>query len=129
VTASAPYCWACGERLPDRPPVTCAGCGTDHYANAKPCAGVLVTDEEGRLLLLRRTKDPWQDRWDIPGGFCDVDEHPMQAAVREAKEESGLEVEVTGFLGLWLDRYPDPDQPAVTLNAYYHARAGRAPTR
>lgn len=121
-----PYCSACGQRLPARPPVTCPACGADHYANAKPCAGVLVTDEDGRLLLLRRAKDPWAGRWDIPGGFCDGDEHPITTAVREAREESGLDVDVTGFLGLWLDRYPDPadrDHAEITLNIYYHGRA------
>ena len=124
-----PYCSACAARLPSRPPVTCPACGTEHYSNSKPCAGVLVTDADGRLMLLRRAKEPWQGRWDIPGGFCDIDEHPMEAAVREAREESGFDVEVTGFLGLWLDHYPDPadtEHPKVTLNAYYHARAGAA---
>ncbi len=124
---SLPYCSACGAQLPGKPPATCRACGIEHYANAKPCAGVLVTDGDGRLLLLRRATEPWLGRWDIPGGFCDAAEHPMETAVREAREESGFEVEVTGFLGLWLDRYPDPadsEHPNVTLNAYYHGRAG-----
>ena len=121
------YCSACAAALPDRPPVRCPGCGTEHYRNAKPCAGVLVTDAGGRLLLLRRAREPWQGRWDIPGGFCDGDEHPLEAAVREAREETGFDVEVTGFLGMWLDHYPDPadrEDPKTTLNAYYHATAG-----
>jgi len=79
---------------------------------------------DGKLLLMRRAHEPWLDRWDIPGGFCEMDEHPTQTAVRETREETGLEVEITGFLGMWLDGYPDPgrtDEPAVTLNVYYHA--------
>lgn len=122
-----PFCSACGARLPARPPVACPDCGVEHWANAKPCAGALVTDADGRLMLLRRAKEPWQGRWDIPGGFCGGDEHPLECAAREAREESGFEVEITGFLGLWLDRYPDPGDtgpPKVTLNAYYHARVG-----
>jgi 8-oxo-dGTP diphosphatase len=122
-----PFCSVCGAKLGGRPPRPCPACGTQHYVNAKPCAGVLVTDGDGRLLLLRRANEPWLGRWDIPGGFCDAEEHPIETAAREAREETGFEVEVTGFLGLWLDRYPDPadpDHPKVTLNVYYHARAG-----
>ena len=121
------YCSACGAALRGRPPVACAACGVEHWANAKPCAGALVTDRDGRLLLLRRANEPWRGRWDIPGGFCEAEEHPIDATAREAREETGFDVDVTGFLGLWLDRYPDPadaEYPKVTLNAYYHAVAG-----
>ncbi len=37
------------------------------------------------MLLLRRAKEPWKGRWDIPGGFCDADEHPITTAEREAE--------------------------------------------
>ena len=117
------FCPACGNPLPHRPPVTCPHCHNIWWRNAKPCAGALVV-RDGRLLLLRRSTDPWDGHWDIPGGFCDAEEHPIATARREAREETGLDVRITGFLGLWLDRYPDPsdeEHPIVTLNAYYHA--------
>jgi 8-oxo-dGTP diphosphatase len=117
------YCSSCGGPLPQRPPVTCPACGAEHYRNAKPCAGALAL-RDGRLLLLKRANDPWSGRWDIPGGFCEATEHPMETAERETREETGLDIEITGFLGMWLDRYPDPKEaeyPIVTLNAYYHA--------
>jgi 8-oxo-dGTP diphosphatase len=117
------FCPVCGNPLEERPPLVCPSCGAEHWRNAKPCAGALVV-RDGLLLLLRRANEPWLGRWDIPGGFCDAEEHPMETAVREAVEETGIEVEITGFLGMWLDRYPDPtepDHPEVTLNAYYHA--------
>ena len=122
------YCPNCAAPVPHRPPVTCPACGAEHWRNAKPCAGALVTDGGGRLLLVRRASEPWRGWWDIPGGFCEAEEHPMAAAVRETAEETGISVEVTGYLGTWLDRYPgaaDPDH-VVTLNAYYHATAGGA---
>ena len=80
---------------------------------------------EGRLLLLRRAIEPWRGTWDIPGGFCEAHEHPIETAVREVREETGLDVRVTGFLGMWLDVYDDPhgrgDDKTITLNCYYHA--------
>jgi 8-oxo-dGTP diphosphatase len=119
------HCSGCGAVLPSEPPVTCPACGTRHWRNAKPCAGALIM-RDGRLLLVRRSMEPWLGWWDIPGGFCEEDEHPITAATREAQEETGVGVEITGFIGLWLDRYPDPAVPdaVTTLNAYYHAVAG-----
>lgn len=117
------YCSACARELPSFPPVTCPGCGTDHWANAKPCAGALVT-VDGRVLLVRRALEPWAGLWDIPGGFCEQTEHPVDAAQREILEETGLSARVVGFIGMWLDGYASstPQQPdAVTLNIYYHA--------
>jgi len=119
------YCSQCGARLPhppgDSPHVSCEACGITHWRNAKPCAGALV-EHDGRLLLVRRATEPWLGRFDIPGGFCEPDEHPEQTAVREVREETGLEIEVTSFLGIWLDGYPHPDEVATTtMNVYYRA--------
>lgn len=115
------YCSACGTELGLAPPCTCAACGRQFWDNPKPCGGAFVA-HDGRLLLVQRAKDPWAGHWDVPGGFCDGAEHPEAATVREVREETGLEVHLTGLLGLWLDRYDDVDA-AWTLNVYYHAVA------
>ena len=118
-----PYCSACGVVLAHHPPVVCVACGAEHWRNAKPCAGALVV-RDGRLLLIRRAIEPWYGLWDIPGGFCDADEHPEQTVRRELLEEVGLEVRVTRLLGMWIDRYGDPppgEPPVTTLNIYYEA--------
>lgn len=125
------YCPACGGPLPHHPPVACPHCAARHWRNAKPCGGALVT-HGGRLLLVRRNHAPWLDHWDIPGGFCGAEEHPIAAAEREVLEETGLRVEVTGYLGIWLDAYADAPAagpPDITLNVYYHARLHDDPSR
>jgi ADP-ribose pyrophosphatase YjhB (NUDIX family) len=94
-----------------------------HWAVRRPCASALVV-REGKLLLVRRAHDPYRGEWDIPGGFCEPDEHPIRTAEREVREETGVEVRVTGYLGMWLDSYgdePDPRRRKTTLNVYYHA--------
>jgi len=116
------YCPTCGtplvERTVDeRPRQVCPACGWIHWRNAKPCAGALVV-RNGKVLLIRRAIEPFRGYWDIPGGFCEVDEHPVQTAIREVREETGLEIELTGILGLWLDDY----EGSATLNVYYLAR-------
>jgi 8-oxo-dGTP diphosphatase len=118
-----PYCSECGVVLASHPPVVCVACGAEHWRNAKPCAGALVV-RAGRVLLIRRAIEPWRGMWDIPGGFCDGEEHPEQTVRRELLEETGLEVRVTRLIGMWIDRYGDaaPGRlPEVTLNIYYEA--------
>jgi ADP-ribose pyrophosphatase YjhB (NUDIX family) len=116
------FCPACGSRLVEqvvdhRERRACPACGRIHWRNAKPCAGALVL-RHGKVLLIRRTIEPFLGHWDIPGGFCEVNEHPTETAIREVLEETGLEIELTGLLGLWLDEYGE----SVTLNIYYFAR-------
>ena len=106
----ARFCSACGARLTGLPPVVCTECGAEHWRNAKPCANAIVA-ENGRVLLALRAHAPWLGAWGAPGGFCEYDEHPIEAVEREVLEEVGLPVRVTGFIGIWLSRYADTAGP------------------
>jgi 8-oxo-dGTP diphosphatase len=63
--------------------------------------------EDGKVLLVQRAKEPWAGAWCAPGGFCEVGEHPIETVEREALEETGLRVAVTGYIGVWVDEYAD----------------------
>ena len=80
-----------------------------------------VEDDEGRLLLVRRAHEPFKGRWDIPGGFLEEGEHPLDGLRRELREETGLEVEPLEFLGVWMDRYGGDSTAEATLNLYWTA--------
>jgi ADP-ribose pyrophosphatase YjhB (NUDIX family) len=67
-----------------------------------PCAGVVIV-RDGRLLLGRRAKPPFEGEWEVPGGFVERGEHPVEAAVREVREELGIDVTLTGLLGVYLE--------------------------
>ena len=56
----------------------------------------LVTNDEGKILLI---KSPWRG-WEYPGGLIEPGETFQQALHREIREESGVEVEITGFVGI-----------------------------
>jgi 8-oxo-dGTP diphosphatase len=58
------------------------------------CAGAIVFDTSGRLLLVRRGHEPSRDLWCEPSGRCEPGESASDACVREAREETGLDVRV-----------------------------------
>jgi 8-oxo-dGTP diphosphatase len=81
---------------------------------------VVVPEEEGRILLIRRASDPYEGSWALPGGFVEVGETLEAAAAREAEEETGLEVEVVRLIGVYSD--PDRDPRGHNVSCAYLAR-------
>jgi len=61
-------------------------------------AGVII-ERQGKILMIRRNFEPGLGKLDWIGGFVDVEETPEDAALREAKEETGCDVSITGKLG------------------------------
>jgi 8-oxo-dGTP diphosphatase len=114
-------CPRCGTELAgDAARLWCSACGFVVYASSKPTAGALCV-ENGRVLLARRAHPPFKGFWDIPGGFLDEGEAPLDGLRRELKEETGLDVEPERFLGIWIDRYGGDSTAESTLNLYWTA--------
>ena len=65
-----------------------------------PSVNVVVTNSAGEVLLIRRSDN---DNWAVPGGAIDLGESLVQAAVRETREETGIDCEVTGIVGIYTD--------------------------
>jgi 8-oxo-dGTP diphosphatase len=63
------------------------------------CAGAVVRDRGGRILLIKRGTDPGRGLWSVPGGRCEPGETTEQACVRETAEETGLTVVIDRWLG------------------------------
>lgn len=63
-----------------------------------PSTTAVVTDDQDRILLIRRRDN---DLWALPGGGMDLGESIVDTAVREVNEETGLDVEVTGLIGVY----------------------------
>jgi len=107
------HCVLCGTRLVQRddrghPRPTCPVCGWIYYRNPAPAAGVLLHTARG-VLLVRRKYPPAEGDWCLPAGFMEYGESPEQCAVRETREETGLEVRLGSLFGV----YAGMDDPRV----------------
>jgi len=85
----------------DPPRLVCARCGQILYLDPKVAVGTIVRADEDRLVLVRRASGPGYGLWVFPGGYVDRGEEVTAAAVREAREEAGLDVELEGLINIY----------------------------
>lgn len=116
------FCPRCREQLQTRPeggalrPV-CPACGFVQYLNPAPGAGVVLL--RGReVCLVRRKFEPRRGTWSLPTGFMEWQETAAETAVREAREETGLDVRLTGLYAVETGLLP-PDRPVLVV--FYRA--------
>jgi ADP-ribose pyrophosphatase YjhB (NUDIX family) len=102
--------------------VECPDCGIVHYANPKPTASALVVDDDGRVMFARRAHEPSAGKLDLPGGFVEEGEHPLDALHRELREEAAIVLRDTEFVGMFMDSYRVESRDVSTLNLYWSAR-------
>ena len=117
------YCPCCGHALIDklifgRIRRKCTNCGFVFFRDPKVAAGVLA-EQDGRVLLVKRLYGPHLGDWALPAGFVEVDEGPVQAALRELTEETGLIGRIRGIIGTYHVR-SDPRGSIIMI--LYHAQ-------
>jgi ADP-ribose pyrophosphatase YjhB (NUDIX family) len=101
------FCPRCAGRLgshvlkdgdPER--LVCEACGFILYLGPKLVAGAIV-ELDGEIVLIQRAIEPGYGLWTFPGGFVERGEVAEEAAARETLEETGMEIETTGIVGLY----------------------------
>src|SRR5882672_8117146 len=107
-TESLRFCPQCGGTLesrllkatePER--LVCTRCSFVYYIDPKVAVGTIISDERGRIVLVRRAIEPGYGKWVFPGGFIDRGETVEDAAVREAREECGLDIRLDRLLNIY----------------------------
>ena len=83
----------------------------------------IIIEVQGGIVLIKRKNPPYG--WAIPGGFVDYGEKVEDAALREAKEETSLDVKLTRLLGVYSD--PSRDPRFHTVSTVFVATAGGLP--
>src|SRR5262249_19325315 len=77
----------------------------------KVAVGTIIKTDDERLVLVRRAIEPGYGLWVFPGGYVDRGEELTAAAIREAREESGLDVRIDGLVSI----YSYPSRPVIII--------------
>jgi ADP-ribose pyrophosphatase YjhB (NUDIX family)/predicted RNA-binding Zn-ribbon protein involved in translation (DUF1610 family) len=102
------FCPRCGHALekrslkatePDR--LVCPNCGFVFYIDPKLAVGTVIRSAGDRLVMVKRSIEPGYGKWVFPGGYVDRGEPLTDAAIREAREECGLDVRLDGLINVY----------------------------
>jgi ADP-ribose pyrophosphatase YjhB (NUDIX family) len=102
------FCPVCGAALESRllkqgepARLVCVACEYVHYLDPKLAVGTIITDDRRRVVLVKRAIEPGYGKWVFPGGYVDRGEEVQLAAVREAREETGLDVRLERLINIY----------------------------
>ncbi|MEK6977428.1 MAG: NUDIX hydrolase [Candidatus Hydrothermarchaeota archaeon] len=74
-----------------------------------------VVEQQDRILLVRRGREPFRGAWALPGGFVEYGESTEEAAAREVMEEADVAIELEGLLGVYSDPHRDPRGHVISI--------------
>lgn len=80
---------------------------------------IFIYNDNHEFILIKRKNDPFKDYWALPGGFVDYGETTEHAAIREAKEETSIDVKLEKLFNVYSD--PDRDPRRHTVSVFYLA--------
>ena len=78
-------------------------------------ADIFIFDDDFNFILIKRKNDPYKDCWALPGGFVEYGESVETAAIREAKEETSIDVELKNLVNVYSKPDRDPRGHTITI--------------
>ena len=120
------HCPRCGARQANPPAgdvFTCDACGFTLYFSSANATAAFIQHDDGKVLFIRRAKEPAKGKLAPPGGFIDVGETAEQGVRREIREEVGLEITDIQFLCSQPNSYLYQDVAYPVLDFFFTARA------
>src|SRR5262249_15007178 len=119
------FCPRCADRRPPdgkANPFNCSRCGFHYYFNPAIATAAFVWDGHGRMLFIRRGKEPGRGLLSVPGGFVDIGETAEDGLRRELREEVNLEVGPLEFLCTRPNAYPYGGVTYPVLDLFFVTR-------
>lgn len=113
------YCPKCGSEkflVSGERSLKCGACGFHYFVNSAAAVAALISNKQGKLMLVTRGVEPDYGKLDLPGGFVDPMESAEQAIMRELEEELGLKVTNLKYLTSAPNEYIFSDFKVFTLD-------------
>lgn len=118
------FCPRCGNSFKKHDTfLECPSCGLNFYINPKSCTAIMLVNENGEFLLVKRAFEPAKGSWDLPGGFVEENESLEENARRELQEELGIEVGELHYVGSATEPYLFQKITYPTVAACFVAKA------
>jgi ADP-ribose pyrophosphatase YjhB (NUDIX family) len=103
-----PSHWAFKDDVPGRSDIDPVVQRAINASLARCVVGVILVNARDEVLMVKSSRGFTKGMWNVPGGFIEYGEAPDVAAAREAKEETGLDIEVGELLGVYMERFESP---------------------
>ena len=105
----------------------CRDCSFTYFHNVAAAVGVIL-EYDGKVVLIKRAKEPGKGKLDLPGGFVDPEESAEDAVIRETKEEINIDIKELRYLGSFPHIYKYKDVLYHTCDLFFYCKIDALPT-
>ena len=124
------YCPSCGKAdisFVGHKELRCRSCSFTYFHNVAAAVAAIL-EFNGRIILIKRSREPGKGKLDLPGGFADPGENAEEAIRREVKEELRIDIGTVTYLGSWPNVYEYEGVVYQICDLFFHAKIDALPT-